>query len=152
AIKHCLADGSGFDALTVCGAAQVCAVTGGVASCQTQVCSASVTYCDTQAGSEKVLTCSADGLMSTTKMDCATSSQVCVAGACAAVVCPKGTKFCQGQELRQCSAKGDSSMLSQTCASGQYCDATSLACKAQLCTPSQPACSGTVRTTCNADG
>jgi hypothetical protein len=151
-VVHCRTDGSGFDPPTTCGTGQTCAVTSGTAACRAQVCTASVTYCDPLAGSEKVLTCSADGLTSTVKMDCAASSQVCVAATCAAVVCNKGAKFCQGQELRQCSTKGDASTLVQTCTAAQYCDATTLTCKTRLCTPNQPACSGNVLTTCNADG
>jgi len=99
-----------------------------------------------------VLTCSADGLTSTTVSDCATSGKACVAATCMAVVCSPGSKFCQGQELRQCGAGGDSSTVVQACAATQYCDLVSLSCKAQVCTPNQPACAGTVRTTCNADG
>src|SRR5262249_14833329 len=82
----------------------------------------------------------------------AASSQVCVAGACSAVVCPAGMRFCQGQELRQCTTKGDASSLTQTCTATQYCDKTALACKTQLCTPNQPGCSGNVMAMCNTDG
>jgi hypothetical protein len=151
-VVHCKTDGSGFDTPTVCATNTTCTVTSGMASCKSQVCTPTVTYCDPLTGSEKILVCSADGLTSTTKSDCATSSQVCVAGTCAAVVCPKAMKFCQGQDLRQCTAKGDASSVTQTCTATQYCDSTALACKPLMCTPNQPACAANVKTTCNADG
>jgi hypothetical protein len=150
AVAQCRTDGSGYNAPTTCSTGQTCTLTNGMASCKSQVCTPTVTYCDPL--SEKILVCSADGLTSSVKSDCASSSQVCVAGACAAVVCPAGTRFCQGQELRQCSTKGDASTLTQTCTATQYCDMTTLACKAQVCTPNQPGCSGNVMATCNADG
>jgi hypothetical protein len=152
AVVHCKADGSGFDPPVACATGQTCAVMSGAAACTTQTCTPTVTYCDPVATSDKVLVCSADGLTSTVKSDCATSSQVCVAGACVAPVCTKGMRFCQGQDLRQCTAKGDASTLVQTCTSTQYCDAASMMCKAGLCTPNQLGCSGNVLATCNADG
>jgi hypothetical protein len=152
AVAQCRTDGSGYNAPTTCSTGQTCTLTNGMASCKSQVCTPTVTYCDPLSGSEKILVCSADGLTSSVKTDCAASSQVCVAGACSAVVCPAGTRYCQGQELRQCSAKGDASTLTQTCTATQYCDMTALACKAQVCTPNQPGCSGNVMATCNADG
>jgi hypothetical protein len=152
AVLHCKSDGSGFDPAVACTTGQTCSVSGGAASCKTQACTPTVTYCDPGMGSEKVLVCSADGLTMTAKTDCAASSQVCVAGACAAVVCPKGMRFCQGQDLRQCTTKGDASTLVQSCTTTQYCDATSMTCKARVCTPNQPGCSGNILAMCNGDG
>jgi len=149
-VAHCKSDGSGFDTPVTCASGQVCAGTAGASSCQTLTCTPAVTYCDPQ--SDKILVCAADGLSSTTKSDCAASGQVCVAGACVAPVCPKGMRFCQGRDLRQCSATGNSSTLVQTCPSTQYCDAPSMMCKAVLCTPGQLGCNGNVVATCNADG
>jgi hypothetical protein len=105
-----------------------------------------------EAGSEKVVECSADGLTQTVKQDCASAGQVCVAGACAPVICPAAQRFCQGSELRQCTAKGDASSLVQTCTATQFCDETNPACRTQICTPNQPACDGNTATTCNANG
>jgi hypothetical protein len=151
AVVRCKSDGSGFDPPVACATGQTCDATTGAASCKTQACTPTVTYCDPATTSQKVLVCSADGLTSTVKSDCATSSQVCVAGACTDPVCAQG-RFCQGQDLRQCTAKGDTSTLVQTCPATQYCDATSMMCKARPCTANQIGCNGNVIATCNADG
>src|SRR5262249_9024975 len=87
-VVQCRTDGSGYNAPTSCGTTQTCPLTNGMAACKSQVCTPTVTYCDPLTGSEKILVCSADGLTSSVKSDCAASSQVCVAGACSAVVCP----------------------------------------------------------------
>ncbi len=78
--------------------------------------------------------------------------QACVNGVCAGVVCTPSTKFCQGSQVLTCSAAGDSSSVSATCTSSQYCDTATATCKAGLCAPNQPACNGKMATTCNADG
>jgi hypothetical protein len=152
AVVHCKSDGSGFDPPVTCGTGQGCVVTAGAATCKSQVCTPTVTSCDSAAMSEKVLVCSADGLTSTVKTDCAASSQVCVAGACATVMCRPGLYFCQGQDVRFCSAKGDSSTVMTTCTDREYCSTTTLDCQLRVCMPNQPACNGNVATTCNGDG
>jgi hypothetical protein len=103
---------------------------------------------------EKVISCSADGLTATAVTDCAAQMQVCVAGACAPVVCAAGKTYCDNNDVRTCSAKGDSSTLNTVCGTADYCDSTSspATCKPLVCTPNQPACSGQVATTCNSIG
>jgi hypothetical protein len=93
-----------------------------------------------------------DGLSYSTQVDCALSGEVCVGGACAPVVCEANKQFCQGNVVRKCSAKGDTSTVVQTCTAQQYCETVSATCKALVCTPNQPVCNGSVATTCNADG
>jgi hypothetical protein len=102
---------------------------------------------------EKVISCSADGLTATVVTDCGAQSEVCVSGSCAPVVCPAGKRFCDtSNNVRTCSAKGDSSTLYQSCGTADYCDSTSATCQPLVCTPNQPACSGQIATTCNSVG
>lgn len=146
----CNSVGSGYDAPQSCGFQQSCVESGGTASCQSWICSPSVIRCE--AGSERVMECSADGLKETALEDCGQAGEVCVAGACAAVVCTAGQRFCQNGDVRQCSTKGDSSVLYASCSSAQYCDPVNATCKTKVCDPGQATCNGSVATTCNGLG
>jgi hypothetical protein len=77
-----------------------------------------------------------------------------VTGACANLACSPNAYYCNLGNVYHCSADGLSTTLYSTCTSTQYCDSstTVATCKAQICTPGQPACNGTVSTTCNAAG
>jgi hypothetical protein len=150
-ISTCFADGSGWGTPVACASGRTCTTsTTGVAACQAWVCTPSTTACSST--EEKVISCSADGMTATTVTDCAAKSQVCVSGACAAVVCTAGQRFCQSNAVRTCSAKGDSSSLYTSCSTSQYCDSATATCKALVCTPNQPGCNVNVATTCNSDG
>jgi len=146
----CNADGSGNSPPVACQANQSCREQGDSASCNNWICSPSVTGC--QAGSEKVVLCSADGLSQTITDDCGATGQVCVSATCKPIVCQAGATYCVGAELRRCSAKGDSYTLTRTCTSAEYCDDPSDSCKPTICTPNQPACNVAVATTCNSNG
>jgi hypothetical protein len=93
-------------------------------------------------------------LTATTVTDCAAQNKVCVAGACVPVVCPAGMRYCDNNDLRTCSTKGDTSSLYQSCGTLSYCDSTGSppTCKTRVCTPDQPACSSQIATTCNSVG
>jgi hypothetical protein len=96
-------------------------------------------------------TCNADGtgyLAGGTA--CADAGKACHEGAC--TVCWPTTYFCSGSAVRQCAAGGMSSVVYRTCASSEYCDSATAACKAQVCAPNQPVCNGNTATTCNAEG
>lgn len=150
AVVTCRSDGSGFGGPVPCDAQQTCVAVQGAASCKDKICTPSVVACDPQ--SEKVIQCSTDGLSSATKIDCATTNQVCIAAACAPVVCQAGKAYCQAGVVRKCSAKGDVSTVVQACTAGQFCDGVSATCKPQICAPNLPACNLKIATTCNADG
>ncbi len=105
-----------------------------------------------QRNAEKVVTCSENGLEQEVTEDCGAQGQVCLDGACATVDCWPTTYYCSGSTVRHCEADGTNSTLVSTCASSEYCDATTGTCKTQICEPSQPACDGEIATTCNADG
>jgi len=81
-----------------------------------------------------------------------TSVETCSAGQCRAQICTPSAKFCQGQDLKACSANGLSSTVQTTC-SNQACvqTGTSATCTG-VCTPGQTQCSGNGVQTCNASG
>jgi hypothetical protein len=148
-VVTCRADGSGYGSPVSCGS-QVCVASGTSASCKDHLCTPSVTGCSMTG--EQVIKCAADGLSQTVQDDCAAKSQVCVAATCVAGVCSPGKRYCSGNESRQCSVKGDSYTVVQTCQVTDYCDSTTGACKPKVCTANMPACNGRVLTTCNSDG
>lgn len=115
----------------------------------TRVCTPEVVSCTDD---ERAVKCASDGLSETVLDDCGASGEVCVAGACAEVVCTPGERFCSGNAVHQCTDKGDSSTVYASCTAAQYCDDGTATCKAKVCTPNEPACSGDIATTCNAEG
>jgi hypothetical protein len=149
AVVTCRSDGSGFGSPLSCGS-QVCVPSGTTAACKDRLCTPAVVSCNPLG--EQVIKCAADGLSGTVVSDCAAMNQVCVAAQCVAGVCPPGKRFCMGQDVRQCSVKGDTSTPVQTCLASQFCEAATGSCKTKVCTASQPACNGRISTTCNADG
>jgi hypothetical protein len=150
AVVTCDANGAGYEPAQACSSGQTCTTQGGAAVCETWICTPSQVSCDV--GVERVVECSADGLTENVTDDCAAKSQVCVAAACKPVVCNAGQLFCSGTEVRRCSAKGDTSTLSQTCTAAQYCDTPTATCMTRVCTPNAAACNGNLATTCNAIG
>jgi hypothetical protein len=148
-VVTCRADGSGYGSPVSCGT-QVCVAAGATASCKDHLCSPSVTACSTTG--EQVIKCAADGLSQTVQDDCAAKSQVCVAAQCVAGVCSPGKRYCSGNESRQCSVKGDSYTVVQTCQVTDFCDSTTGVCKPKVCTANMAACNGRILTTCNSDG
>jgi hypothetical protein len=67
-------------------------------------------------------------------------------------MCQPNQAYCENRTLRICAPDGQSSTLLLTCGANQYCDAPTLSCQAGLCAPKQPACNGSIATTCNDDG
>jgi hypothetical protein len=96
-------------------------------------------------------TCNADGTgYAAGGTACTDAGKACYRGVC--TECWPTAYFCSGSAVRQCAADGMSSAVSSTCTSAEYCDTATATCKAQICTPNQPACDGNTATTCNADG
>jgi hypothetical protein len=62
------------------------------------------------------------------------------------------SQLCDGNVLRLCSSDGLTSQSLGTCAPGTYCDPDAATCVAGVCAASEPACSGSVATDCNATG
>jgi hypothetical protein len=149
-VATCNQAGSGWIDSVACASGRSCFEQAGMATCNAWVCQPATVACAPTG--ERVVSCSADGLMATTMADCGAMSQVCVAGGCRPVICAAGVRFCENNQVRTCSAKGDSSTLYATCTTTQFCDAAAMTCRAQVCTPNQPACDMNVATTCNAAG
>jgi hypothetical protein len=99
-----------------------------------------------------VVVCADDGLSIRQSTNCATSGLFCSNGECRPQLCAPSQYFCEGQQVKLCSADGLSASVIQTCAATHYCDAANATCQTLLCTPNQPACNGSVATTCNSSG
>ena len=84
AIVACDSVGSKLESPQPCSSPQVCAESGGMATCRTRICTPSAVFCGE--GGNKIVECSADGFTQTVKQDCASTSQACVARACQTVL------------------------------------------------------------------
>ncbi len=133
-----------------CGKGQRCVENGSNASCTTQLCQPGQTQC--APNGIQVEMCSADGFSLTTVADCSDFGQRCVNGGCQSLMCQPGQAFCEANTLRICAPDGKDSALLLTCASDQFCDASTFSCRPGVCSPNQPACNGSVATLCNANG
>jgi hypothetical protein len=153
-LATCNAAGSDLGYPVPCGAMQTCSEDrAGAGRCAPWVCTPSSMGCSLT--SERLVTCSADGLEETVVEDCAAAMQLCIGtigGMCADAICEPNENFCQGNTVQLCNSTGTASGLVQTCASNQFCNPATAACQAQLCTPNMPACDMNVFTTCNATG
>ncbi|MBN2572929.1 MAG: hypothetical protein JXP73_00050 [Deltaproteobacteria bacterium] len=84
--------------------------------------------------------------------DCAATEQ-CSAGSC--VSCTAGTRVCSagGWDILACSPEEGIWTLVDSCTGGLECNEYTKTCTPPVvCAPNQPACNGTIATTCNADG
>jgi hypothetical protein len=86
------------------------------------------------------------------EINCAEDGQLCHLAQCKPKVCEPGSSFCQGTEIRECTANGTESTLRSACGFGQYCDEKTVACAFQTCTPNAALCDGDIATTCDALG
>jgi hypothetical protein len=143
-VKQCAADGLSATPQQTCGPAEFCQN----AQCKPIVCAPGQPACDGKVAT----TCNAQGSGYTgATVDCAAKGQVCSGGLCKQLVCdPQNPLYCDGNVVKQCDPGGLSATPLQTCGAAQYCDKG--VCQAQVCTPGAPACNGTVKTTCNANG
>ena len=80
------------------------------------------------------------------------ANETCDTGVCKAQVCTPSQGFCQGQDVKTCSANGSSSSVAKTC-TNQTCIAAASAadCKG-VCAPGQQDCSSNGVRTCDANG
>lgn len=145
-IARCDDTGSGY-AIMTCAKGQTCQQKGDVVTCVKQLCMPGQVQCD--ASGSTVMVCSADGSSLIPKQSCAAQGQVCRGGACRSLVCQPNQRFCQNGDVRICSADGTTSSVWDDCAANEYCDPKLLSCQKGVCMPNQPACNGTIATTCN---
>lgn len=143
----CAAVGDQFVGST-CGGDTRCVEDGKTASCVPLTCSPGSTQCSDDLGS--LVHCSADGLTIASTEPCP-DGQACDAGACHDVQCPPNGAVCDENYLYHCNAAGTDLVLDKYCGNGS-CDEETGTCKARVCTPSAPACDGTVATVCAPDG
>ncbi|HEU5074034.1 MAG TPA: hypothetical protein VFU02_07670 [Polyangiaceae bacterium] len=149
-LYSCNASGSGYYP-TSCYYNQTC-VEGEQPTCQDLLCTPGATECS--ADSSQVITCSADGLSIESSVDCTETDEICHQGSCQDLACPPLEEFCQDGSVYYCYSDGITSAISETCYTGQYCEdsGTTVQCVDLLCTPDEPACNGSLATTCNAAG
>jgi hypothetical protein len=88
-----------------------------------------------------LLRCLPDGSGYQLVQSCQANGQLCRDGACRDLLCLPGSVSCHGNDLRICSADGNSSVLLQSCRDGLYCDSLSLSCQ-PLCNPNTSDCNG----------
>ncbi|MFW5740401.1 MAG: hypothetical protein ACOC1F_08540 [Myxococcota bacterium] len=148
ALVTCLASGAAWGKPEVCPSRTTCASAGGKASCQAWVCEPGLTVCK----GEVLETCADDGLRVVSSVDCTDQGEHCSAGQCTDKNCTPGASFCEGNAVHKCNAAGTDSTVTDACGSGEYCDPSTVSCRAQLCVPGSPVCNGAVATTCNANG
>lgn len=120
-------------------------------SCRTRVCTPGAKGCD----GNRVATCDALGAgFEATGSDCSELGAVCLNGSCKPLVCTPNQYFCSQGSVYRCDATGAASTLNQTCGPSQHCESLSTYayCSYNPCTASAPGCSGSIATTCKADG
>jgi hypothetical protein len=148
-IAICDGSGSGY-LLKDCGPGQRCVQNGDFPSCQPLVCTPGQMLCD--ASGTFVQVCSADGLTVKNAVNCGAQGQRCRDGLCRSLACQPNALFCDEDAVRLCNLDGSASTPLQNCGANQYCDPATFSCKLGVCAPSQPACNGSIATTCNANG
>lgn len=93
--------------------------------------------------------CDANGVWQTTV--CPSTASVCSGGECKMPVCAPSKPFCDGSQVKQCAANGQSSVDGQDCAiTGKQC--IDGACSDLACKPNALTCDGVKLATCSADG
>jgi len=142
-LRECIANGTDSTLKLACGAGRYC--DSATQACAAQKCTPGAAICD----GERATHCDDAGSGPVAGgSDCSADGRVCFNGDCRAVIC--SAAFCQDGNAWSCLEHGTASKLSSTCASTQYC--LNGGCYADTCTAGAAACSGTVATTCKADG
>jgi hypothetical protein len=148
----CEANGKDTSLLLDCGSGQVC--DGGTAACVPEVCEPQSLSCD----GSRVTKCNDYGsAWEPTDTDCAADDQLCVEGLCKTQICATNSRFCQDDDVMQCSPDGTSANVALTCTPdfyhcASYPSGSYAWCEANACQPKQVVCDGNVVKTCNDDG
>jgi hypothetical protein len=150
----CSENGLGRSLLAECGTDQVCDEA--ALTCRPKVCDRGARSCD----GSKVVECNDFGSdWVESGVDCASSDDVCVDGACVERSCTAGATFCQGYDVYVCDAHGVTSQLRQACNAGgpainRHCQQTSetaAACVNYDCIAGEQFCEGNTLKTCTAE-
>lgn len=148
----CVGGGAKAVLFTDCNADEVCDPE--LAACRKSICEPGKLGCD----EKRVVTCNDLGTgWDQSGTDCASSSQICVAGSCATQTCVPSSTFCKNGNVFSCDDSGVSSVLSEQCNPASYhCApyyyANTAHCAYNSCTPGSAICNGNTLTKCNADG
>ncbi len=131
-----------------CGAAAVCVIAEGAATCLELVCVPSGLDCV----DGEVEVCSADGT-SAELIPCE-GTTICVAGVCEEVGCTPGENTCVGNRLSVCDDEGNRTLSDcADCSESEIgCTCLDGACAPRVCAPGSTRCAATGFQTCNDDG
>ncbi len=144
----CSADGTSSTLASTCGADSYCDDASG--NCTPRSCTPGAKGClNGQEG-----TCNAIGSGLEDLKDCA-KDQICGATGCIDILCDPSSYACNDAgDVTQCNEVGTGSTVVASCGDDQFCvvSADTHECSSDVCSAGQPACNGSVATTCNASG
>jgi hypothetical protein len=146
---QCNAAGTTYTPTDTCSVSEYCSTSS--TFCQADKCTASAPVCN----GTLLTICAPDGSGPVAGgTDCSATGKVCTNGACKAVLCTTGSLSCQGDALYKCDTTGTGTTLYQTCATSQFCDASTdvPTCAPDVCTAGALGCSLEVVSTCGANG
>jgi sugar lactone lactonase YvrE len=153
-LATCATDGSAWKTeacQTIGGKPHACALLGGAAMCQPQVCTPNAALCQ----GSKVAQCNGTGTDITVGEDCALQSsggvpRGCASGACVDPKCSPGKVICiDGQTVATCGTDG-MTWNKQPCPSDMACEGA--VCQPLICTPGKTSCDGDYVEKCNVNG
>ncbi|MBP47451.1 MAG: hypothetical protein CMH53_05890 [Myxococcales bacterium] len=153
AIHDCTKDGQIGDKFKECSEDEVCIPQKSDAdlrTCAPKVCEAGKASCQGKVAK----TCNEWGSSFLFK-DC--KGFLCKDGKCSQTLkCEPNSKNCDGNKIMACNADGSAETNDTNCPDDTSCvddvKTKSAECKAKICAPSQPACSGDLLSTCSGDG
>jgi len=142
---HCSANGSKEELFDTCASHEYCNPT--IGQCSGDACLAGAPVCD----GELLTSCKPDGSGSLPGGVPCNQGSACYMGQCKSVICT-ASYACEANILYACRGNGTELSRSDTCNTGEYCDAAAGACKTKLCEAGQSTCNASVAATCNNDG
>jgi hypothetical protein len=134
-VRSCSSDGTSSTIEQECGEAQFCDEE--TAECVAQVCASNAPACD----ADRATVCNDTGSGFLSGGTQCASSESCVQGQCLDHQCAPNEPLCLDGNVVTCSADGQTTTLTSSCESDQYCDEGSATCQDQLCEPDESSCS-----------
>jgi hypothetical protein len=146
-LLRCVHKGTALEIVQECGEGTACDLEFG--TCRLQKCVPDQPACDGSVAT----TCDSTGLgYIGDAEDCSTDGDVCVAGACAPVVCEPNAKYCEDDQLRKCGPNGGSFKVLDECLVSEHCRTDLDQCAPDVCAAGAPVCTEQVLSTCASDG
>ena len=146
--RSCTLNGTSSSLLSTCTASQFCSESGGVATCQSQLCTPDALACD----GNRATTCLPDGSGYAAGGTTCTAQEFCVGGSCLPVICMANAYYCESGNVMRCGSDGTTTTQTDTCSTGEYCLEGASSCQLDQCTAGQPTCDGNQVATCADDG